>query len=454
MRYFALVTDYDGTLAYAGVVGEATIEALKALRKTDRFLIMVTGRLLEDLQRVFPQVELFDAIVAENGAILYDPEKNERAVLTAAPPPELRSLLEARGVTLEAGQVILATREPHKKEVLDAIRELGLEMQLIFNKGAVMVLPSGINKASGLSAALSRLKLSPHNAVGVGDAENDHAFLDLCECSAATANALQSLKAQADIVLERADGEGVAELAQSLLGRDLIDVALTHRHVPLGKAPDGREIFLNPYLQGTLLFAGTSGGVESTGAMRLVERLVQQGYQTCIIDPEGDYESFGGAIVLGDAATIPTLDEIADVLDQPSRSAIVSLLGVPMHDRPTFIDALLPRLFACRARYGRPHWIVLDEAHRLFPAERNPDAILPRNLYGMLAIATEPGRLAKSLLDSVRTVVAVGRDAARTIEQATGAALRHNVLQRGNSQALFWQSEAPQIATVVEMFPP
>ena len=113
--------------------------------------------------------------------------------------------------------MILSTREPHEKEVLDAIRQLGLEMQLIFNKGAVMVLPSGVNKATGLSAALSRLKLSPHNAVGVGDAENDHAFLNLCECSVATANALESLKAHADIVLERADGEGVAELAQSIL---------------------------------------------------------------------------------------------------------------------------------------------------------------------------------------------------------------------------------------------
>ncbi len=121
MRYFALATDYDGTLAYAGVVGESTTEALKALRKSDRFLVMVTGRLLEDLQRVFPSVDLFDAIVAENGAVLYDPAKKEQVILTAAPPPELRRLLEARGVTLEAGHVILSTREPHEKEVLDAI---------------------------------------------------------------------------------------------------------------------------------------------------------------------------------------------------------------------------------------------------------------------------------------------------------------------------------------------
>ncbi len=454
MRYFALATDYDGTLAYGGTVRESTIEALKRLRKSDRFLVMVTGRLLDDLQRVFPQVELFDAVVAENGAVLYDPAKKEQIILTSSPPPELRRLLEARGVALEAGHVILSTREPHKKEVLDANRQLGLEMQLIFNKGAVMVLPSGVNKASGLSAALSRLKLSPHNVVGVGDAENDHAFLDLCECSVATANALESLKAHADIVLERADGEGVAELARSMLSCDLLDVALTHRHVPLGKATDGREILIDTYLQGTLLYAGTSGSGKSTAALGLVERLMRQGYQTCIIDPEGDYESFGGAIVLGDATTIPTVDEVADVLDQPTRSAIVSLLGVPMHDRPAVTHALLSRLFACRARYGRPHWIVLDEAHHLFPRDQNSDAVLPRDLYGMLAIATEPAHLAPSLLESVRAVVAVGRDAERTIEEATGADLQSTIAWRPESQALFWKHDTPHVATVIETLPP
>ena len=454
MRYFALATDYDGTLAYGGVVRESTIEALKALRKSDRFLVMVTGRLLDDLQRVFPQVDLFDAIVAENGAVLYDPAKKEQIILASAPPQELRRLLEARGVALEAGHVILSTREPHENQVLDAIRKLGLEMQLIFNKGAVMVLPSGVNKASGLSAALSRLKLSPHNAVGVGDAENDHAFLDLCECSAATANALESLKAHADIVLERANGEGVAALAQSMLSSDLIDVALTHRQVPVGKATDGREILIDAYLQGTLLYAGTSGGGKSTAALGLVERLMRQGYQTCIIDPEGDYESFGPAIVLGDATTIPTLDELTDVLDQPSRSAIVSLLGVSMHDRPELIGALLSRLFACRAEYGRPHWIVLDEAHHLFPRERNCDAVLPRDLYGMLAVATEPAHLAPSLLKSVRAVVAVGRDAERTIEAATGADLQGTITRGLESQALFWKYDTPHVATVIETLPP
>jgi hypothetical protein len=171
-----------------------------------------------------------------------------------------------------------------------------------------MVLPAGVNKASGLQAALDRLRLSVHNTVGVGDAENDHAFLDLCECSAATANGLESVKEQVDVVLSASDGAGVAALASSIRNDDLADVALPHRRIAFGKAADGSEIAFNPYVAGTVLFAGASGGGKSTAAMGLVERIVQQGYQTCVVDPEGDYEPFGGAIVLGDANAIPTLE--------------------------------------------------------------------------------------------------------------------------------------------------
>jgi hydroxymethylpyrimidine pyrophosphatase-like HAD family hydrolase len=452
VRYVALATDFDGTLAHDGVVDDHTVEALQALRKSDRFLLLVTGRLLEDLQNNFDKLDLFHAVVAENGAVIFNPATKERAILASAPPAELLAVLNDQGVPIEHGHVIVATREPHEKAVLEAIRRLGLEMQLIFNKGAVMVLPAGVNKASGLRAALDRLKLSAHNAVGVGDAENDHAFLALCECSAATGNALESVKERVDVILSGFDGAAVATLASRIRDDDLADVALNHRRIPFGKAPGGDEVAFDPYLAGTLLFAGESGGGKSTAAMGLVERIVQQGYQTCVVDPEGDYESFGGAIVLGDASTIPTLDEVGNVLDQPDRSAIVSLLGVSMDDRPAFIDALLPRLFGCRARYGRPHWIVLDEAHHIFPRERTPNAVLPRELYGVLAITTKPSELAGALLSSVREVVAFGRNARMVIEDAVGVELG-NAAADSAGEALVWRSGSSQLQVVAEIYP-
>ena len=107
---------------------------------------------------------------------------------------------------IEVGDVIVATWEPHETTVLQTIRDLGLELQIIFNKGAVMILPTGVNKATGLRAALTKLGLSHHNTVGIGDAENDEAFLKLCDASAAVDNALDVVKRQVDLVMRRARG--------------------------------------------------------------------------------------------------------------------------------------------------------------------------------------------------------------------------------------------------------
>ena len=63
----------------------------------------------------------------------------------------------------------------------------------MFNKDAVMVLPAGVNKATGLDYALRKLGLSFHETVGIGDAENDHAFLQRCECAVAVSNAVPSI---------------------------------------------------------------------------------------------------------------------------------------------------------------------------------------------------------------------------------------------------------------------
>ena len=141
--------------------------------------------------------------------------------------------LQERGVTpLVTGRVIVASLHPHEKTIVDVIAKLGLELQVIFNKGAVMVLPTGVNKATGLIAALQELKLSAHNVVGIGDAENDHSFLSLCECSVAVANAIPSLKEQADYTTKAENGDGVIELIEQLLADDLktLDQRVGRRH--------------------------------------------------------------------------------------------------------------------------------------------------------------------------------------------------------------------------------
>jgi len=226
MRYLALACDYDGTVARDGVVAEPTIEALGRLRCSGRRLILVTGRELADLQRVCPRLDLFDRVVAENGAVLYRPRAGDHQLLTEPPDARLVEALLARHVApLAVGQAIIATRQPNETVVVDLIRELGLELHVVFNKGAVMVLPSGVNKATGLAVALGELSLSAKDCVGIGDAENDHALLRLCEVAVVVDNALPAVKERADWVTAGPDGAGVVELVERLLATDLADLA-------------------------------------------------------------------------------------------------------------------------------------------------------------------------------------------------------------------------------------
>ena len=154
MRYLVLATDYDGTIARHGHVDDAVWAALRRLRQSGRRVVLVTGRELDDLQTVCPNLDLFDRVVAENGALIYQPKTKEVRLLAEAPPPAFVAALKGLGVTpLSAGHTIVATVRPHETTVLRTISELGLELQVIFNQEAVMVLPSGVNKATGLVAA-------------------------------------------------------------------------------------------------------------------------------------------------------------------------------------------------------------------------------------------------------------------------------------------------------------
>jgi hydroxymethylpyrimidine pyrophosphatase-like HAD family hydrolase/energy-coupling factor transporter ATP-binding protein EcfA2 len=457
-----LACDYDGTLASDGVVREETLAALQRLRDSGRKLILVTGRELENLLEVFRAIELFDRVVAENGGLLYRPANREHKTLGEAPPAEFVEALRARGVSpLSVGHCIVSTWEPHEGAVLETIRDLGLELQVIFNKGAVMVLPSGTNKATGLEAALLELGLSPHNCVGVGDAENDHALIRLCECGVAVANALPLVQERADWVTPGRNGDGCAELIDKLVAGDLADLEdrLPRHSILVGTRAEGEEVRLDPY--GTaVLVAGASGSGKSTFAKGVLERLAEQGYQYCIVDPEGDYALLEGTIVLGDKERAPTVAGALEVLEQPNRNVVVNLLGLGLDERPAFFSRLLPGLQDLRSRTGRPHWIVVDEAHHLLPAPSDLVSVtLPRTLSGMLLITVHPEHVAPAVLSSIDVVVGIGRSADETLRafgEAVGAHLPSTLPSpTGPGEAIIWRRRPEARDPVwVRTFPP
>ena len=249
MHYQALAVDYDGTLATDGVVQPATLEALRQLKKSGRRLVLVTGRIIEQLVQVFPDLAMCDLVVADNGALLYEPHTGQKKNLTDPPSPEFVAELERRGVQpIEVGDVIVATWEPYETVALEVIRDMALELQIIFNKGAVMILPTGVNKATGLSAALELLELTPEQTVGIGDAENDEAFLKLCGASVAVENALDVVKQRVDLVTKGARGAGVTEVIGQLLANDLASIRVRKAQTSV-TAADLRETSSSPELR-------------------------------------------------------------------------------------------------------------------------------------------------------------------------------------------------------------
>jgi hydroxymethylpyrimidine pyrophosphatase-like HAD family hydrolase len=447
MRYLALATDYDDTIARHGHLDADARAALQRLRTSGRRAILVTGRTHDELLSVCPDLEPFAAVVLENGAVLHVPARRETQVLCLQVSEILVRALERRGVQpLIRGHAIVATRRHHEIAVLECIRDLDLELQITFNGHAVMVLPSGVNKGSGLRAALRELDLSIHEAVGIGNGQNDHSFLDLCECAVAVANAVDAVKAKADFVTPAATAAGVIQLIDELIATDLSQRVTggVGDVVVLADRADGVPATFRPYGQ-NILVCGPSGAGKSTFATGLIERLIDRDYQICIIDPEGDYGTLDGIVTIGNRLRAPTADEVIDRLSHGRANVVVNLLGIPLDDRPDFFAQLLPRLQALRARTGGPDWILIDEVHHLLPAQWGQATyMLPQRLGETILITFRPSEVAPAILGMMDIAVAVGPspvltlgDLAKALGQEAPA-----VPPTKRDQAIIWERSA------------
>ena len=444
MRYLALCCDYDGTLADDGRVSSATLSAVERLRASGRKVVLVTGRVVAELQTVCGRLDLFDRVVAENGACLYNPATDEERVLAARPPDIFIETLRRRGVKpLSIGQVIVAAWLPHETIVLNAIHDLGLELQVIFNKDAVMVLPTGINKASGLAVALRDLNLSPCNIVGIGDAENDHAFLAACQIGVAVENALPLLKDAADFVTRNARGAGVVELIEELLHDDLRarDGQFSRRRMVLGLEESGEEMLQSVHDFNALL-VGAPGEHLHAATSGLLERLTARGYNFCVVDPEGAYAVLDHALAIGNVTQAPALEDARQLLNTYDTNVVVSLEGVPIDARADFFAVLMKCILETRSRTGRPHWLVINEFPQLFRMSAGGSARAPWPSEGVLHLGTKLESTDQAALRGISTVLAIGHHAQSTLDEVSAASdiasVAHTTVGLRPGEALYW----------------
>ena len=365
MRFSVLALDYDGTIARDGALDLDVKSAIGEARSRGISVILVTGRILSDLRRVAGCLDFVDAVVAENGAVLLFPDGNSR--LIGQPPPAIFvEELRRRGVDFTAGQCVVETDALAAPQILSIIRDLELPLVLVFNRGRLMVLPQAISKGMGLREALTMLRLSAHNAIAIGDAENDHDLLAMSEFGVAVAWGSKALQAKADDVLPGDGPPAVAgyirkaakemRLPPERIDRSRLVLGHTDDGYPLALAMRGRNI----------LIAGDPRSGKSWVAGLICEQLILQGYSLCVIDAEGDYrtlEPLPGVVVFGGDAPPPELPDLARVLRHPYMSAVVDLSHVAYREKVKYLNALLPMLAMLRRTTGLPHRIVVDEAH-------------------------------------------------------------------------------------------
>jgi hydroxymethylpyrimidine pyrophosphatase-like HAD family hydrolase len=365
MKFGVLALDYDGTIARDGQLDSDIRPAISELRARGIAVVIVTGRILSELREVAGDLQFVDGIVAENGAVLDFPNGHSR-LLGNAPPAAFLEALRGQNLEFKVGQCVVELDAESAPQVLNAIRELELPLVLLFNRGRLMVLPQGISKGIGLREALSTLRRSVHNAIAIGDAENDHDLLATCEIGLAVSWGSPALQKVADAVLTGDGPSAVAAYIRASVSNVRLPPERIGKHrMSLGIAEDGHVLSLG--LRGrNALIAGDPRSGKSWVTGLACEQLILQGYSICVIDPEGDYrtlESLPGVVVFGGDDPPPELPDLARVLRHPDMSAVIDLSHAPYQEKVSYLKSLLPMLAAIRRATGLPHRIVIDEAH-------------------------------------------------------------------------------------------
>jgi phosphoglycolate phosphatase (TIGR01487 family) len=212
-----VVSDYDRTLAHEKdgfFVSEEVKRRIQSFVERNYFAI-VSGR-EKRLIDIFAKGLKPTAWVLENGTLIF---VGDEEILNVPRSwfqirEEVTSRLEKMGINFSVGRVIVyVNNRGFTDQELSQLREI---CDVEYNRGDAMILPKGINKASGIAKLKEILKFNG-KTIGVGDGENDLKMMEVVDVKVAVGNAVPMIKEVADLVLKHEDGEGILELL------DLID---------------------------------------------------------------------------------------------------------------------------------------------------------------------------------------------------------------------------------------
>jgi len=408
MRLRVIATDYDGTIANDGVLVPVVRDAIANARKRGVMVVIVTGRILSELRESVGCLDFVDGVIAENGAVVAFPNGHV-TLLGASPPLALITKLTEHGIDFKVGRCVVEMEAGFADLAISLIREMELPLAITFNRGRMMLLPPSISKSSGLRHLLDTFNVSIHNAIGIGDAENDHELLACCEHGVAVSWGSARLRESADFVLE---GDG-PEAVGSYIERISSDIRLpantsTYRKVILEEI-EGRAPFQMSICGRNVLIAGDTKTGKSWLAGLLMEQQILKGYTVYAFDPEGDYSSLASlpnTLVLGGGRMLPHDDDLKLLLQQ-GLSVVLNLSHLDHHQKCEYIRHHLPLVAHHRREQGFPHRIFLDECHYFLSGSLGKQ-MLDFQLDGYTLVTFRPSQLASEILGAI-DVVAVTR---------------------------------------------
>lgn len=421
--------DLDGTLAEHGQPAAETWEALREARSdgVSPVVILVTSHTLDDFAVAVPRAHIMgeaalcDAVVAENGAVVYFPRSDTVTLPFGHLAPAVIQRLEGLGAPLEHGEAIVTAHPPHDQTVLESLRDINDGTTMEHNQDALIVLPPAATKGTGLHYALRELGYSPRNVMACGDAENDDSLFEVSELAVAMSNAPPSIQALADVVLPQANGVAVQTIVADLVS-GLIPEYLPRpsRRLLLGHRTSGAPVYLDPFslVNSNLGMFGTNRADWHSGkhlnkswlVSSLADMLSKRGYQTCVVDLRGDHRNLGTgdsphSQFLGGAET--PIPSAAGTVDYCERNRVSLVLDLSMHtdvERVAYVQELLPAMRDLRTRLGRPHWLLIEDVHSLCPLEMGQlcDLLLDSLQGGGFSLASDhPSQVAPALLEAL-----------------------------------------------------
>jgi hydroxymethylpyrimidine pyrophosphatase-like HAD family hydrolase len=407
VKLSVLALDYDGTSASGDELNPEVRDAIADARTRGITVLLVTGRILDELRRAAGDLHFVDGVIAENGAVVHFPDSGHTSLLAPPVPQAYVAALQQRGIAFTPGQCLVDGDAACAPAMLEIIHDLELPLVLLFNRARVMTVPQGVSKATGLHAALEMLRLAARNTLAIGDAENDHELLRLAEVGAAVEWGSAALRASADVTVPGRDPASVAAFIRDVTADGRLPVPpKARRRLHLGYTEDGREFSLA--IRGrNVLVAGDAKSGKSWIAGLFCEQLILHGYCVCVIDPEGDYrslEALPGVSILGGEDPPPSPRELLRALRYPDRSVVIDLSHVAHDEKIDYIRSVLPALNVMRRRTGLPHRILLDEAH-YFLHDASAQHLLDLDTNGYTIVTYCASRLPPELVAATEVMI-------------------------------------------------